>query len=156
NRSRFVVPAATPSPASTPSPVAVDPSGCKLPIWIQQGAEPPYTVQSGFIDTRTGLYEHDASASATGLPTGFFGSEGVPEYYSPTLKRWLPVSGLQVSPGGRSYAWLQVLPVGSSQSNFRSVELHRYDVTTARDVTLWTSTVFIFVLRWDTDGIHVG
>src|SRR5437868_14874793 len=81
NRSRFVVPAATPSPASTPSPVAVDPSGCKLPIWIQQGAEPPYTVQFGFIDTRTGLYEQDASASATGLPTGFFGSVGVPAYY---------------------------------------------------------------------------
>jgi len=146
--SNTISPAATPSPVVTPSPAYVDPFQCTLPLVDPGGAV-------GFFDTYTGEYRMDASASVAGLPSDGL-NPAMPTYYSPALRRWLPISAFEISPDGRSYAWLRLLPQGSTRNTFKTVELHRYDVATATDVTLWTFTNFIYVLRWDSVGIRVS
>jgi hypothetical protein len=129
------------------------------PRWLAHGEVPncrlPVAVGSevGFVDTHTGRYTKDVSASVAGLPHSFVSR---PIYYSPALKRWLPVSVSEVSPDGRSYAWVRLLPDGSTQATFKTEELHRYEVATATDQALWTSTVFVFPWRWDAAGMLVS
>ena len=152
------------TPASTPGtklPVVVDPSNCRLPVSVERGVGSPYKLafEVGFIDTRSGQYTRDAAASVAGLPGGgpsgtSSGSEA-PAYYSPAVQRWLPVSGSQVAPDGRSYAWIRTLPVGSVYPNYKSSELHIYDVATAADQTIWTYAGAIGIWRWDSSGILV-
>lgn len=79
-----VVPAASPST----SPVAVDPSGCRLPVLLANG-------QAGFIDTSSAGFNPDASAG-----------QGA-QSYSPAARKWVPVPPRQVSPDGERYASTQ-------------------------------------------------
>jgi hypothetical protein len=151
------------TPASTPGgkvPVAVDPSNCRLPVTVERGAGPPDQLANevGFVDTRSGRYARDASASVAGLPgrDPNAGASDVATYYSPVVQRWLPVSATQVAPDGRRYAWVRMLPAGTVYSNYKSSELHVYDVASATDRTLWTYAGAIGVWRWDLDGIHVN
>ncbi|MGA7910819.1 MAG: hypothetical protein WCC30_04635 [Candidatus Dormiibacterota bacterium] len=134
-------------PAGTSTPVlgGVDPSNCTLPVYV--GSE------VGFVDTHTERYTKDVSASVVALPSSFASR---PMYYSSALKRWLPVSVSYMSPDGRSYAWIRLLPDGSTQANFKTAELHRYEVATGTDQLLWTTTVFFIVWRWDAAGILVS
>lgn len=135
------------TPAATPSSVlgVVDPSNCRLPVTVDPAV--------GFVDTHTGQYTKDVTASVAGLPYSFVSR---PMYYSPALKRWLPVSVSEISPDGRSYAWVRLLPDGSTQATFKTEELHRYEVATGTDQALWTSTVFFYPWRWDAAGILVS
>lgn len=151
------------TPATTPSsklPVIVDPSNCRLPVTVERGAGPPAQLANevGFVDTRSGRYTRDASASVAGLPgrDPHASASDVPFYYSPAVQRWLPVSAGQVAPDGRSYAWVRTLPVGSVYPNYKSSELHIYDVATTADRTIWTYTGSINVWRWDSAGILVN
>jgi hypothetical protein len=150
------------TPASTPGtkvPVVVDPSNCRLPITVERGAGPPSQLarEVGFVDTRSGRYTNDASASVAGLPGRASGSgaSDVPGYYSAAVQRWLPASGV-VAPDGRSYAWVRTLPVGSAYPNYKSSELHIYDVAATSDQTVWTYAGAIGVWRWDSAGIHLN
>jgi hypothetical protein len=164
--------AATPDllkPSSTaqvvPTAAVVDPLNCKLPVVVTLETGPPnpqFKQEVGFIDTQTGHYTKDGSASVAGLPGG--GSPGTtsgkaaqpaaPLWYSASLGRWLPVFSPSVSPDGRSYVWVRLLPEGSLVgSNFQKAELHRYDVVSSTDRTLWTYPGSINVRRWDASGI---
>lgn len=129
------------APSATSGPVP----NCLLPVSV--GSE------VGFVDTHTGRYTKDVSASVAGLPDSFASR---PFYYSPVLKRWLPAPVSYMSPDGRSYAWIRLLPDGSTQANFKTAELHRYEVATGTDQLLWTTTVFFIVWRWDAAGILVS
>lgn len=115
------VPAASPSP----SPVAVDPSGCRLPVLLVNG-------KAGFIDTTEAGFIPDASAGQGALS------------YSAPARRWLLVPYAQVSPDGRSYAWL------------KGRELHVTDIATGRDHALQTSSFDVYIWRWDAAGIRLG
>src|SRR6202011_2337869 len=97
-------------------------------------------TEPGFVDTRTGQYVKDNSASIAGLPGGAFEGTDVkrfraaaPVYYSEVVKRWLPVGRGTLAPDGRSCLWERLLPEGSNIINFKNVELHRYDLATSTD-----------------------
>lgn len=151
-----------------PTVAGIDPLNCKLPVLVTSEAGPPVPQlkrEVGFIDTHTGHYTKDGSASVAGLPGG--GSPGTtsgkpaqpstPLWYSASLGRWLPVYSPSVSPDGRSYLWVRLLPQGSLIGpNFQKAELHRYDVVSATDRTLWTYAGSIDVWRWDASGILVN
>jgi hypothetical protein len=49
-----------------------------------------------------------------------------------------------------------LLPEGSNSTNFQKAELHRYDVASATDRTLWTYAGAIYVSRWDASGILIN
>jgi hypothetical protein len=151
--------------AAAPSRAGVDPSNCRLPVVVMLEGRPPQPqlkTEAGFVDTRSGQYTKDGSASVAGLPGGGFpgtslkpSQPSAPVQYSDALRRWIPVGGSSLAPDGRSYAWVRLVPEGSSPSNFQKAELHRYDVASATDRTLWTYAGAIYVSRWDASGILV-
>ena len=150
------------TPAATPGtkvPVVIDPSNCRLPVAVERGAGPPDQLANevGFVDTHSGRYTRDAFGSVAGLPgrDPLAGASDAATYYSPAVQRWLPVSATQVAPDGRRYAWVRTLPVGV-YPNYKSSELHVYDVASATDRTVWTYSGAMDVWRWDLDGIHVN
>lgn len=152
--------AATPTPAI--SVVNAGAPVCRMPVVVTLESGPPDQLQmrAGFINTGTGQYTADSSASVAGLPGGGFIATKVkpsrpswPAFYSESLHRWLPVDKRSVSPDGASYVWERLLPEGSDYSNFRQSELHRYDVATSTDRTLWTYAGSIDLIRWDASGI---
>ncbi len=149
-----------------PTVAAIDPLNCRLPVVVLLQAGPPgqQRQEVGFIETRTGQYAKDESASVAGLPGG--GSPAIagkpaqpatPWSYSASLGRWLPVLPFSVSPDGQSYVWTRLLPEGSTTNanNFQKAELHRYDVASATDHTLWTYPGSISPFGWDASGILV-
>jgi hypothetical protein len=160
---------ARPTPIPTTTRASVDPSNCRFPVVVNSGAQ--LKTEAGFVDTRSGHYTKDGSASVAGLPVGG-NSDGTsfkpwqpaaPAWYSDALRRWIPVlGGAGLAPDGRSYLWVVRLfhslpsqPEGSSSPNFQKEELHRYDVASATDRTLWTYAGMISILRWDASGILV-
>jgi hypothetical protein len=153
---------ARPTPIPTTTGASVDFLNCRLPVVVNGGAH--LTSEVGFVDTRSGHYTKDGSASVAGLPVregGISvgkppGGPPAPAWYSAALRRWIPVGGSSLAPDGRSYLWVRVLPEGSTSSNFEKAELHRYDVASATDRTLWTYAGSIDVSRWDASGILVN
>jgi hypothetical protein len=153
---------ARPTPIPTTRRASVDLPNCRLPVVVNIGAQLKSEV--GFVDTRSGHYTKDGSASVAGLPVGPISAgkpwqPAAPAWYSDALRRWIPQGGAgaggALAPDGRSYLWLRLLPEGSSSPNFQKAELHRYDVASATDRTLWTYTGSINVSRWDASGILV-
>ena len=155
------------SPPAVASPSAVDPTRCRLPVIANLEVGPPNpqnTTQAGFVDTATGQYVGDASASIAGLPGG--GSPGsgsikpatppMIQSYSSSLQRWLPVYQRSVAPDGRSYVWDRLLPAGSTYGNFQKAELHWFDLAAGTDHVLWTYPGSINVERWDGSGIIIN
>jgi len=150
---------------TAPTIAAVDPLNCRLPVVIMRESGPPgqLTTEPGFVDTRSGQYVKDNSASIAGLPGGAFEGTNVkpyrapaPAWYDDVVKRWLPVGRMLVAQDGRSYIWTRLLPDGSNINNLESMELHRYDLTTATDHLLWSSSAAqINIGRWDASGIVV-
>ena len=137
---------------------------CRMPVVVMQESGPPGQLrnEAGFIDTGTGQYTTDRSASVVGLPGGaFVGSDvkpsrpATPAFFSEILHRWLPVDERSISPDGKSYVWERLLPEGSNYSNFAKAELHRYDVATRTDRTLWTYAGSIAINGWESSGIQV-
>lgn len=155
---------ATAAPTVAPTAVTVDPLNCRLPVVIMRESGPPgqMTTEPGFVDTRTGQYAKDNSASIAGLPGGVFEGTDVkpfraaaPVYYSEVVKRWLPMGRGALAPDGQSYLWEPLLPPGSNITNFKSVELHRYDLATSSDHLLWTYPGIMTIDRWDAAGIFL-
>jgi len=147
HRSNAVVPATSPSPVASPTPTAVDPANCTLPISVEIGSGPPehITREYGFVDTQTGRFTVDGSASLDGLPHSTYWP-AVFLFYSPQARRWLPSN--VVSPGGLSYAWVR-------QPSPARGELHVYDVVSGSDRTVWSAAGDVIALTWDTTGIRV-
>ena len=152
------------TPTLVPTAATVDPLNCRLPVVILRESGPPmqFVTEPGFVETRTGQYTKDTSASIAGLPGGAFEGTDVkpsrgsaPAWYDDVVKRWLPVGSGLVAPDGRSYLWTHLLPAGSNVSHFKNVELHRYDLTNARDRLLWTYPGIMTVHRWDDAGIFL-
>jgi hypothetical protein len=152
------------SAQAVPTAAAIDPLNCKLPVLVTLESGPPLQLKRevGFIDTHSGRYSKDGSASVAELPGG--GSPGTvsgkpaqpptPLWYSASLGRWFPVFSPNVSPDGQSYVWVRLLPEGSLVgSNFQKAELHRYDVVSSTDRTLWTYAGSINLWRWDASGV---
>lgn len=155
---------ASPTAKTVPNASVVDPLNCKLPVVVLLQAGPPgqQMREVGFVDTRSGKYAQDGSASVAGLPGGGFGAiagkpaqAATPVSYSASVKRWLPVGGDSTAPDGRSYLWVRLLPEGSGfgPNNFQKAELHVYDLVSLTDRTLWTYPGSISVFGWDASGI---
>jgi hypothetical protein len=147
SRSTVVVPATSPSPVVSPTPAAVDPASCTLPVSVEIGSGPPahITHEYGFVDTQTGRFTVDGSASLDGLPYSSY-SQAMLVYYSRQARRWLPSN--VVSPDGLSYAWVR-------QPSSTRGELHVYDLISGSDRTVWTAAGDVIALAWDTTGIQV-
>ncbi|HEY9289239.1 MAG TPA: hypothetical protein VIT43_14595 [Candidatus Dormibacteraeota bacterium] len=160
---RTAGPQTTTTPSASAS-VAATASVCKvMPVLVQLESGPPgqQANVAGFLDTATASITTDAKASVAGVPGGDFpgtvakpSQPSHPAFYSWTLRRWLPVAD-GVSPDQRSYVWERLLPEGSNFNDFQTLELHRYDVVSGHDRTLWTTHDQAIVLRWDDPGIHV-
>ncbi len=147
-RNHSVVPAtASPSPVASPTAAAVDAAHCTLPVSVEIGSGPPSRIshEYGFIDTQTGPFTVDGSASLDGLPYSTY-SPAELLYYSRQARRWLPSN--IVSPDGLSYAWVR-------QPSPARGELHVYDVMTGSDRTVWTAAGDVYVISWDATGIRV-
>ncbi|HEY8815525.1 MAG TPA: hypothetical protein VIP57_10555 [Candidatus Dormibacteraeota bacterium] len=146
-----VLPAATPS--ATPAAALIDPTNCRLPVTVERGAGPPSQVatQVGFVNTRTGSYTRDANPSVVRLPGG--GMQGT-MFYSSAVQRWLPTNPTQVAPDGRSYAWIQSLPIGAVYSRYKASKLHIYDLVSSVDQAIFTYRGAMSIWRWDAAGIH--
>ena len=151
-------------PTVIPTAAAVDPLNCRLPVVIMRESGPPIQLvtEPGFVDTGSGHYGKDGAASIAGLPGGVFEGTNVkpsraaaPVWYDGMVKRWLPVGRTLIAPDDRSYLWTLLLPHGSNVSNFKSAELHRYDLTTATDHVLWSYAGFINIHQWDASGIFL-
>jgi len=151
-------PQSTNLPATKPSPVAQaapDSFPCALPVDAVSVAEnpgqnPAMSVSLGFVNIPAGGFQVDPSARVGDLPTGGAGYAG---FYSAELKRWVPASTRTMSPDGRAYVYIALLPPGASYSNFTSSELHVVDVATKADRKVWTSRDGIEMLGWDSAGI---
>ena len=138
--------AAIAAPAS-----AADPLNCRLPVIVTvESGSGQTATEPGFVDTRSGQYAVDGTASIAGLPGGAYPA---PASYSGAAKRWLPVGQSLMSPDGLSYLWVRLLPNGSTSSTFQRAELHRHDLATSVDYPLWTYAGSISVHRWDRSGI---
>ena len=160
------VPSVTPGTVVTPS--GIDPSNCTLPVIITDetadlvnGAPAgPKPDRWGFVNTRTGQFTVDKSASPVRdmpvEPVYVNPPVATPERkptlpslalsYSPTAKRWLPEPPERVSPDGLSYAYL---------GDIQQTTLMRYDITTGQSVTLWVAGGQISIIRWAPAGILV-
>lgn len=140
------LPAAQAAPDSLP---------CKLPVVAVSeaggpGQDPAIAESLGFVNIPAGNFQVDPAARVSDLPSG---GAGTPSFYSAELKRWVPASVRTVSPDGRSYAYVTLLPKGATYSNFTSSELHVFDVAKRGDRKVWTYAASIDVLGWDSAGI---
>jgi hypothetical protein len=154
----IIGPAATPSTSPSPRQVAIDPTNCRLPVFVERGAGPPsqLSTQVGFVDTKTGRYMRDKAATIASLPRG----DGIyvdagPIIYSFPVHHWLPTGTTGLAPDGRSYAWIRTLPAGVPYPRYTSSELHRYDVATSTDQLLWAYRGGFAIQGWDSSGILV-
>ena len=151
-------PQGTNLPAAKPSPVAQaapDSFPCALPVVAvseagNPGQNPVLSMSLGFVNIPAGGFQADPSATVGDLPRGDAGYAG---FYSAELKRWLPASARTVSPDGRAYAYVALLPPGANYSNFTTSELHVVDVAKKADRTVWPYKAGIQVLAWDSSGI---
>ncbi|TME90652.1 MAG: hypothetical protein E6I34_12805 [Chloroflexi bacterium] len=142
-QSNPIVPAATPRPHASPTPV--DPFSCRLPVAIDPWSAPvDYQLRVGFLDTRTGKYTGDRSASVAGLAP--LSSQSRPTSYSPAAKRWLPVAARNVSPDGLRYAW----------TDPSTLHLHVYDLASGTDRLIWSHAGAGGVMVWGGAGIYVA
>jgi len=151
-----------PTPATAaPATSTADPLNCRLPVVVtRESGSASMVAEPGFVDTKSGQYVADGTASIAGLPGGAFigysvkpSQPAAPVWYSAAAKRWLPVRQSQVAPDGLRYVWDRLLPAGSNSQNFKTAELHQYDLTTATDHVLWTYAGSINVHRWNARGI---
>jgi hypothetical protein len=151
-------PQGTNLPAAKPSPVAQaapDSFPCALPVVAVSeaggpGQNPVLSMSMGFVNIPAGGFQVDPSATVGDLPRGDAGYAG---FYSAELKRWLPASVRTMSPDGRAYTYVALLPPGANYSNFTSSELHIVDAAKKADRTVWTYKAGIEELGWDSSGI---
>ena len=151
-------PLGTNLPAAKPSPVAQaapDSFPCALPVVVTSEAQnprqyPAISTSLGFVNIPAGGFQVDPSAAVGDLPTGGAVYAG---FYSAELKRWVPASARTMSPDGRAYAYVALLPPGANYSNFTSSALHIVDVAKKSDRGVWPYKAGIEVLGWDSSGI---
>ncbi len=164
------------APSTTPgvfvTPTSVYPWNCTLPVIVDQEAGyPPMRVGPGFVNTRTGEFSIDASASTAvnqlpsdqlfvGPPSAsearYANTHPQVESFSSAARKWLPVTSDRISPDGMSYVYL--IDYGEPMGLFhqRPRTLMRYDISTGESVKVWASGVPIAVLKWTTTGILVN
>lgn len=158
----------TPGGIATPS--RLEPLNCTLPVIIYDQTPGPDPSQPwingsqaaklwGFVNTRTGQFTPDPSASPVhGMPVDLMyessataARTGTPPQqalsYSRPTGRWLPVGPARLSPDGLSYAYL---------GDMRATTLMRYDIATGQRVKVWQAGVQIGIIRWTASGILVS
>ncbi len=144
------------SPAPpTPAPVATEavrPSSCSLPVVAVERTQ----RTAGFITIPGGTFVADPRATVADLPSSPAGPIAAgPTFYSPHLGRWLPTGPAAVSPDESQYLYTVLLPAGSSFSDFKSAELHVFDVSLRTDRKLFTYAGSIDVIEWTVRAIIV-
>ena len=149
-----VGPAGKPSPPPAPQ-AAADSFPCALPVHVVVEAGNPnqpgvVTNSAGFINIPGGAFQVDSSARVSDLPGG-----GEPGYYSAQFKRWLPSGAQAISPDGTSYAYVTLLPAGSTYSTASASELHMYNLASKSDRRLWSYQGWIDRMQWTPTGILV-
>jgi hypothetical protein len=174
---RFIHLARSLTPAvATPS--GVDPTNCTLPVIVyDMGSN--NGAQVGFVDTHTGAFSADGSASSglnqlpsdqqyVGAPSAtearYANGQRTIQSYSAAAHRWLPVPPERVSPDGLSYVYtVQTGPpswtVDGSAARAAGVgatTLMRYDIGTGTSSTVWAPGGAFFVDKWTTNGILVN
>jgi hypothetical protein len=115
-----------------------------------RGQTPLMTRTLGFLNIPSGDFAADPTASAGDLPSD--ASSGFT--YSALLKRWIPAQAYMISPDGRAYLYVRLLPQGQTNwSDYTSSELHLYDVEKNVDRKLWSQPQYIEVVLWGASGI---
>jgi hypothetical protein len=115
--------------------------------------DPVTSVSLGFVNIPGGSFQVDPAATVVGLPVGAITGQS---FYSAALKRWVPASTQTISPDGRSYSFVRLLPDGATYSNATSSEVHVFDVVKHADRKVWRSSSSVQLLRWDSAGILVS
>jgi hypothetical protein len=122
---------------------ALDSFPCSLAvIQISDAANPGQgsstSTNLGFVNIPSGEFWVDPRATVRDLPGG---ATVGPWFYSASLKRWLPATVRTISPDGRAYAYVRMLPQGATTSSqYTSSELHVFDVEKRVDRNLWTQS----------------
>jgi hypothetical protein len=117
------------------------------------GQNPVTAVSLGFVNIPGGRFQVDPAATVVGLPVGALTGQN---FYSVTLKRWVPASEQTISPDGLSYTYVKLLPAGATYSNAMSSEVHVFDVVRNADRKVWTSSSEVELVSWDSAGILVS
>ena len=150
-----------------PTSPAVDALGCTLPVFLS-----PMTIDYlsnfpvGFVNTATGAYSIDGSASSSvsGMPTDYSNfSTGRPPQalsYSGAARHWLPVSSDRISPDGLSYLYIDRRyppgpgPYGTFAPQTAFYELMRYDIASRQSTEVWAGVTMGWV-KWTAGGLIV-
>ena len=133
-----VLPPATPS-GPTDLPVTQVGFSCRLPAVVTSGGGDSVSYQGGFIEFPATTFVPDANGVITAGPSQPEVStqarpvlSGVPQdgptFYDAALHRWVPVSSVQASPDGSSYAYV------SNPAGLRAA-FHIVDIATATQKT---------------------
>ncbi|HKV88793.1 MAG TPA: hypothetical protein VJT78_12420 [Candidatus Dormibacteraeota bacterium] len=144
------------SPSASPAVVSPtpDPDACRLPVVVDNKVGQVTTLTAGFLDVKSGRVTSDPNVTFGDLPhirptlppgTQLHGpAELIDTYYDPAVGRWLPASF--VSPDRLSYAYT----VRGSKT-----EVHVYDLARRKDRIVWTTTLAVYPLRWEPEGIYM-
>jgi hypothetical protein len=113
-------------------------------------------MSAGFVNIPSGEFSVDPAATLQDLPSD---KSGLAASYSSPLKRWLPADSRAVSPDGRSYAYVKLLPEDANYSikgvTPTSTELHIVNAARKTDRKLLRTSDRIGVDGWDSQGILV-
>jgi hypothetical protein len=117
------------------------------------GQDPVTSVSLGFVNIPGGQFQVDPAATVVGLPVGVMTEQN---FYSATLKRWVPASSETISPDGLSYTYVKLLPAGATYSDATSSEVHVFDVARNADRKVWSSSSSVQMIGWGAAGILVS
>jgi hypothetical protein len=136
------------------APAGSDTFPCSLPVMVMtfgnSGENSVSSVSLGFVNIPAGEFQVDPAATVLGLPVGAITGQN---FYSAELKRWVPAPARAMSPDGRSYVYVKILPEGANYSNGTASELHVVDVAKKTDRKVWTYAASLQVIGWDASGI---
>ena len=125
-------------------------------------------VATGFVSYPAGLFAADPAAGFDVGEAGLLTTKASPKLagrpgvvYDSISKRWLPATAQQLSPDGRSYAYVSLIltPVTNPPGPRGIIrnEIHVVEIATASDRILWTGGPLDYyrVVAYRSDGIFL-
>jgi hypothetical protein len=143
-----------PQSMNLPAAKGSDAFPCSLAVLVDSyaqnsGQNPVTSTSMGFVNLPAGGFQVDPAATVRDLPVGAYTGQAL---YSGELKRWVPASARTMSPDGRAYVFLKLLPDGATL-NATSSELHVFDVAKHADRKIWSYPASVQMIGWDAGGI---